>query len=202
MSYRQTGSASSWLRNLLDIRLVGFSNQEVIRQSPPNAACSLGPRPGPSQPRRKCGTGPHDPTTAIAAYKSIHLMTEAAKKDPTTPASVQLTCASTFPTDRSCTITWDAVDSTGFGDYPVYWVYLFADLERSDTCTTRSIQRNHWQQYRSLLTRSIDVNLAAPDDLPSGCTVKEWAAAVHVEIGVNSSSSEVAYHPLDSLPSE
>ena len=199
--------------------LAGFSNQEIRRQVPPNAACTMGPGPDPWNPLSPCGTGPHDPTTAPGAYKSIGNHTQAEANAPPPPKYVRIDCSDQDPTD--CTIKFKGW--TFFETYRgyhngqvltlevgghVYKTFLWAELEQDPESTATCGTRRHLEETIQgvwdnthfgrdpNLEASHDVSLSTPSNLPSGCVVKSWVAAVVLDRGSDRShsGSTVAFH--------
>ncbi len=207
VSYRQSGSASTRLRNSASNPIASFTYTGTTWTQPQNAACTLGPGPDPRNPESPCGTSPEDISTAVDAYKSIHLMTHAELTDPPEPDSVAIECSS--PNNRDCVITWerpctDAADfaawskcrhwPTGYSASFVFKAYLIADLNRTSVCTTRSVVVDTFPGLKpdETETRS-DFDLDnPPSNLPAGCTLKQWVASVVIEQGTSGGKSSGA----------
>ena len=88
-------------------------------------------------------------------------------------------CTDRFP-DATSEEQADCLASVEFlKKHHLYRIYLFADLNRSSTCTTRSIKVENLMEdpandYVTVGTASFET----PSNLPAGCTVKNWVASV------------------------
>ena len=196
VSYRQSGG-SSRLRNAAGSPIASFTYNGTTWTKPPNAACTLGPGGDPRNPDSPCGYGPEDISTTASAYKSLHLMNQSELTDPPEPDSVAIACSSA--NNRDCVISWErpCTDSDdfvvwskcrhwpeGYSESFVYNAYLFADLNRSSTCTTRSILVDRFPGLKPAETQTrSDFDLDPPTTLPAGCTIKRWTASVVIEQG-------------------
>ena len=198
--YSRTGSSTMWIQDHANELLPNFSNRLLLWQNPTNGACTLGPGPDPRNPDGPCGVTPYD---RPENYKSREHMTEWELTDPWPPTNVRIVDDDNTDIDcpagaTSCKIRWDRAPVSVAHLYQIYW---FADLEQdpeNDTvkCETSSIQVKKYPGHRhvdtlpnppgwtsgdpvSLATLG-DVSLHTPSNVPAGCRVAEWVAAVSV----------------------
>ena len=154
---------------------------EVHRPQVPRLACTKGPGSDWRNPDGPCGVGPTD---RPENHKDYTTMTDEEKTNPPDPLNVRIVDSSDFDNDcpagaASCHISWQRpFGITGGFSYRIYW---FADLNRTSTCTTRSILVDQLSRDGQATTVSPSaVSTGTPSNLPAGCTVKRWVAAVSI----------------------
>ena len=176
VNYRRSNTPSARIRDHAGEELASFSRRQLGWYIP-SGACTKGPGPDPFNPDGPCGSGPDD---RPENYKSIGDLTEAELDDPPHPPNVQINC--TDPDDPTdCTITWDQVSPDDWGGH-IYKVYLFADFDQTAaTCTTGHVVVQSNDSIPHHGTLSFQVSLT-PRDIPTGCTLEQWIAAVSVEL--------------------
>ena len=171
VSYSRSGTASQRIRDQADKSLASFSRRQ-LEWDIPYSACTKGPGPDPLFPDSPCNPGPDD---RPENYKDIRTMTEWELNDPREPPNVRFYCPRG---STDCTISWGS--AVGITDPFTYEIYHFARLELTATCETRLFQASKTSRL-SHETSPVGVSISPPRNLPTGCTLKNWVAAVSVK---------------------